>query len=193
VDLDGEEAAVWWKESCARHGGLDRTLTVQTKNGFHLFFRSQVAVPNSASRISPHIDVRGVGGYVVGAPSVHPEGYVYAIRRDLPAIVGPQWLIDLAKPPEQPAFVPSSPPLQGEGSRLRSIQGVVGCVATARPGERNRLTFWAACRLKEKVAEGLITRRFAEELLVEAGCRTGLSCHEIIRTMRSAERSGISP
>src|ERR1700730_18311827 len=118
--IDTQENRHSGRECCARHGGLDRTLTVQTKKGFHLFFRSRAAVPNSASRIAPHVDVRGAGGYVVGAPSVHPEGYVYAVRRD-----APRWLIDLAKPPEQPAVVPSPPPLQGEGSRLRSIQGVV--------------------------------------------------------------------
>ena len=187
VDLDGQEAAAWWKGCCDRNGGLDHTLTIKTKNGWHLYFRSQVAVPNSASRIAPHVDVRGVGGYVVGAPSVHPDGHVYAVRRDLPAIDAPRWLIDLTKPPETPAFA-RAPPLHGEGSRLRGVEGVIACVAMATPGERNKLTFWAACRLIEKVAEGLITRRFAEEKLVEAGRRTGLACHEIIQTMRSAER-----
>jgi hypothetical protein len=191
VDLDGQEAAAWWKECCARNGGLDRTLTIQTKKGWHLFFRSQAPPPNSASRLATHVDVRGVGGYVVGAPSVHPEGCVYAVRRDLPAIEAPGWLIDLAKPPEPPAFVPSTPPLHGEGSRLRSVEGVIACVATARPGERNRMTYWAACRLLERASEGLITHRLAEELLVEAGRRTGLACHEIIRTMRSAERASL--
>lgn len=189
VDLDGPGAVSWFANSCGRQGGAPRTLTVRTARGWHLYFESAAPVPCSAGRIATGIDVRAVGGYVVAPPSEHPTGSTYILARDLPIAEAPQWLVDLALPPASAAFVPSPPPLQGEGSRLRSIQGVVACVATARPGERNRITFWAACRLKERVAEGLITRRFAEELLVKVGVSTGLACSEIIRTLRSAERA----
>jgi RepB DNA-primase from phage plasmid len=40
---------------------------------------------------------------------------------------------------------------------LRGIQGIIRCVETEEQGNRNNLTYWAACRLKESVAQGWIT------------------------------------
>ena len=75
VDTDGLLGAAWLEGV-----ELPDTLTATTARGRHLFFRCPdgVTVPNSASKLSPNVDVRGVGGYVVGAPSVHPSGHVYA-------------------------------------------------------------------------------------------------------------------
>jgi hypothetical protein len=187
VDLDGQDAVEWFANACERHGGAPRTLTVRTARGWHLYFASHVPVPCSVGRIATGVDIREARSYIVLPPSEHPSGHIYTVRRDLPVIEAPQWLVDLAKPPK-PAFVPPPPTLQAEGRSLRSVDGVLRTVATATPGERNRKTYWAACRLKEKVAEGLISFSLAEELLVAVGASTGLASREIIQTMRSAER-----
>jgi len=53
--------------------------------GWHFWFWSQYAVPNSASKIAPQVDIRGVGGYVVIPPSRHISGssYVADFKADI--------------------------------------------------------------------------------------------------------------
>jgi len=43
------------------------------------------------------IDIRGIGGQVVGPGSIHPEtGRPYEVISDVPIVPAPQWLLDLA-------------------------------------------------------------------------------------------------
>ena len=86
LDLDGAEAISWFTNSCGRHEIAPKlqTLIVRTARGFHVFFACGVEMPNSAGRVAPGVDVRGEGGYVVAAPSIHPSGHVYAIARREP-------------------------------------------------------------------------------------------------------------
>jgi Bifunctional DNA primase/polymerase, N-terminal len=84
LDLDDAEAVSWF----GRHGA-PKTLTVRTARGFHVFFACDAKVPSSTARIAPGVDVRGDGGYVVAAPSIHPSGAVYTIARNLPIADAP--------------------------------------------------------------------------------------------------------
>ena len=188
LDLDDDEAVAWFSNACGRYGGAPKTLTVRTARGFHLFFACDAEVPNSAGRLAPGADIRGEGGYVVGAPSIHPSGHVYAIVRDLPIAEAPRWLIELAMPEAvpMPIIVARGEPWPAQS--MRAIPGIVSFLANAREGERNRIAYWAACRLHEMVGKGTITAGLAEQLLREAGARCGLTGMEIIRTARSAAR-----
>lgn len=53
--------------------------------GWHFWFWSQYAIPNSTSKIAPRVDIRGVGGYVVIPPSRHISGssYVADFKTDI--------------------------------------------------------------------------------------------------------------
>jgi hypothetical protein len=184
LDLDGESAVAWFANSCGRH---ESTLTIRTSRGWHLYFESSTDIPCSTGRISPHVDVRGVGGYVVAPPSVHPSGAVYTIDKDLPIATAPQWLIDEALPNSVPRPV-ATIHLEPSDRGLGRIAGIISLVVSAKKGERNRLTFWAACRLDEMVRDGLMTQGLATDLLREAGARCGLDDREIIRTVVSATR-----
>jgi hypothetical protein len=191
LDLDDAEAVTWFTTSCGRHGGAPRTLTARTSRGFHLFFAYAAEVPNSAGRLAPGVDVRGECGYVVAAPSIHPSGAAYTIARDLSIAEAPQRLIDLALPDERPAPAPGPMPAwRCEDDKLQAIPGILSLVANARQGERNQITFWAACRFNEMVRAGLITRRLAEELLLQSASRCGLTGREILSTGRSAFKQG---
>jgi hypothetical protein len=53
------------------------TLRVQTGSGFHLWFKSDQEIRNSAGKLGQGIDIRGWGGYVVAPPSVHHSGRIY--------------------------------------------------------------------------------------------------------------------
>lgn len=58
----------------------------------------------------PGLDFRGVNGYIVAPPSVHPNGHRYAWARpyDLPIPDAPDWLTALIFPP-QPPRLPMQP------------------------------------------------------------------------------------
>jgi len=70
-DVDG---IANWRRLQAEHGGTIRcTPTVRTPSGGLHFYFSKPAdriVRNSAGKLAPGVDVRGEGGYVVGAGSV---------------------------------------------------------------------------------------------------------------------------
>lgn len=94
---DGGDVALDELES--EFGRLPDTVRQHTGDGFHLFF----ALPN-AGRVSsrnfvPHgIQVRGDGGYVVLAPSVHPSGKLYTWEAssrpgELPFAPAPEWVL----------------------------------------------------------------------------------------------------
>jgi hypothetical protein len=187
VDLDGPDAVAWFINASGRHGEPDKTLTVKTARGWHLYFWAPCEIPNSAGLLAPHVDVRGVGGYVVGAPSIHPSGYAYKIVKDLPIAEAPRWLTDGTVPDEKPPEVFLRPDLE-DASKLRAITGIANLVESAGEGERNRIVYWAACRFAEMVRDGLITRSYADELLVRAGTGAGLPAWEV----RSATRSAFS-
>lgn len=86
-----------------KHGKLPPTLQQITgTGGRHYLFQvpQDLTVKNSAGAVAPGIDVRGVGGYIVAPPSVHPDtGRNYAwdglneIEQD-PILPAPEWLID---------------------------------------------------------------------------------------------------
>jgi Bifunctional DNA primase/polymerase, N-terminal/DnaB-like helicase C terminal domain len=73
VDLDGPAGL-----ASATELGLKSTVTSITGRGKHLWYK---AVPGQITQNStgsfPGLDIRGVGGYVVAPPSVHPNGIRY--------------------------------------------------------------------------------------------------------------------
>ena len=77
VDVDikggGEDT---WDMLRERHAALPETVEAVTgTGGRHILYElpAEFPVSNSQGKIGPGIDVRGRGGYIVAAPSVHPE------------------------------------------------------------------------------------------------------------------------
>jgi hypothetical protein len=91
----------------AEHEPLPETLTTHTgghPDGRHFYFRRPPG-KLSASRLGPGIDLKTHAGYVVVAPSIHPDtGQPYA-RIEAPVAAPPAWLIELLT--ERPA--PTAP------------------------------------------------------------------------------------
>jgi putative DNA primase/helicase len=60
---------------------LPNTLISNTgRSGLHVYYRMPVGITiaNSASKLAPHVDTRGDGGYVVCPPSLHPNDVRYS-------------------------------------------------------------------------------------------------------------------
>jgi hypothetical protein len=70
----------------------------------------------------------------------------------------------------------------------KDLEPLVRVILRAREGERNTVTFWAACRMAEHVHSGQVTRGDMIELVVEAASRTGLTRAEARSIANSALR-----
>lgn len=97
------------------HSKLPTTLTQRTGNGVHYLFHLPPDQPikNSAKKLAPGLDIRGVGGYIVAAPSVHENGNTYTwLDCDLPTreqiADAPSWLLDLILQGVKTASIPAA-------------------------------------------------------------------------------------
>lgn len=124
LDKDGPES---WDRLRSPYGRLPETWEVATgSGGRHIYYgMPDFPVLNSRGKVGMGIDVRGVGGYVVVPPSIHPEtkkAYEWDGLKeieDLPIASAPAWLLDLIRssqngPAKQAASLPSQ---ISEGSR----------------------------------------------------------------------------
>lgn len=103
VDIDlkdgGEDT---WDMLRSQYAPYGNTLEAVTgTGGRHILFAipSDFVVQNSASRLGPGVDVRGQGGYIVAAPSIHPvtrRAYDWdglAEIEETPIAAAPVWLL----------------------------------------------------------------------------------------------------
>jgi hypothetical protein len=74
IDLDGPDAIRAWKQ--LMNGARVQTPVSRTARGLHVWFTAS-DLPCSVSRLGPHIDVRGRGGFVIAPPSKHASGVHY--------------------------------------------------------------------------------------------------------------------
>ncbi|ORB68948.1 DNA primase [Mycolicibacterium tusciae] len=83
-----------------RHGPLPKTLATisgRGDGGSHRFYR-RPAGKLCSKRLGAGLDIKTATGYVVMAPSIHPDtGQPYR-RIDLPVAEPPAWLVDLIRP-----------------------------------------------------------------------------------------------
>lgn len=159
-DLDalGDLPATW----IARTGG----------GGWHLLFRYQGPTVGRV-RDADGIDVKTHAGYIVAAPSVHPDGGRYEWVNDHPVVALPAHLH--ARVRREPARRPL------RGTSTAAPDGLVAVVAGATEGNRNNALFWAACRAAAEDAPAQVWHdlRASAQLV-------GLDDQEIERTLESA-------
>lgn len=96
LDIDGPEGVASLKDRLPEQYQHDGPLSI-TGKGHHLLFA--VTGARNGANLLTKVDFRGVNGYIVAPPSIHPKGhrYEWAAGRDnhhaLP--VAPQWLLDI--------------------------------------------------------------------------------------------------
>lgn len=109
-----------------KHGELPTTFMVRTPSGGrHLYFKTSTPVKSSVSKLAPGIDIRGEGGFVVGAgSSLHGEGE-YRIEVDTGVAIAPDWLIAAAgraTPRKAATNSESIAPVDTDSARLRAAE-----------------------------------------------------------------------
>jgi phage baseplate assembly protein W len=172
------EAAEWYGKA-----SLPLTRTHVTRSGGrHLLFRPHECFRNTSSRICRGVDTKGVNGCAIWWPACGLD----VLHGDVLAPV-PDWIIKALKPPP-PIVQPSPREVKSSAQARRKVDGIIRAMVEAPPGQRNALAFWGASRFAEMVAQSLISRADAIEIVVEAASRTGLPRHEARNTAHSAFR-----
>lgn len=188
LDIDGPNGAAWLAMVEAQHGPLPDTVEQLTARGRHLCFAlvPGVEMRNRSKVGGTDVDVRGDGGYICAAPSVHPgdekkgvpPGWIYRWRDghapgDIVFADAPAWLIDVCRPVEAPAATPVAPRVRIEGRASAygeaALTRTVGVIASAAVGSRDSTLYRNACSIGCLVAGGEIDHGYARADLIRAG------------------------
>ena len=159
LDVKGERNGFQdWRTLKDTHGVPPKTLGVRTPSGGgHVYWKG--SAPNSVGKkaLGRGIDVRGLGGYVLGPGSVI-GGNPYTVAHDNDIAVAPDWLVTLAACPSvapqkrDPSVALDEP---GEVARVRQyLAGLVeqGDVAIEHCGGNDR-TYRLFCEVLDHVSE----------------------------------------
>jgi hypothetical protein len=146
----------------------------------HLIFRHAAGLRCSISRLARGIDVKADGGCCTWWPAA---GFAVLCNAELAP--WPLWLLAQLRPASQPQPTDARQVVPDD----RRLQQLLRCVSTAPEGQRNAITFWAACRFGEMVTTGLLSESDAIVLIVGAATCTGLPRAEAIATARSGLRT----
>jgi hypothetical protein len=180
LDVDRKNGGAEWYE--ANKSPLGETHIHRTgSGGLHLVYQHKAGLKCSASKIAPGIDVRASGGYVIWWPA---EGLEV---RDAPLAEWPDWLFAEPRKRAPRVRVDARDPFAAAGLDL-TLRGIINRVENAVEGERNGVTFWAACRAAELVAKypGLLEDGWARDAIACAAQSAGLPAFEAERTIQSA-------
>lgn len=159
------------------------------RRGVQVYFRGDMA---STSRLTiPGVEIKGAGGYIVSAGSMHPCGVEYVGQvppaSELPPV--PDWLRALVRPSD-----PRPRPCRarhGQG-RPAVLDGLLRTVRDAPVGQRNHTLFWASCRVREHLVAGELVADQALDHLHAAALDAGLPEWEVARTIRSALSTAVA-
>jgi putative DNA primase/helicase len=205
LDVDGQLGRASLDALQAEHGALPRTVTVKTGKGRHLYFRCDgVRVGNSAGRLGEGLDVRGDGGYVVGAGSLHSSGKTYRYAEgcalgDIEVAHAPEWLLDkisdskiaggtedVPKPNPIPAAKLDRARHYADAARRRELDRL----AKAPKHQRNDGLNRAAFKLGQFLPYGLLDAAGVTSELARVATDIGLDDHEIGPTIQSGLNAG---
>jgi hypothetical protein len=206
LDVDGPEGIEALNAAAPCHGEVsDRRSTNDTvdgptvitgRGGYHVY----LAVTGYGNRVGflPHVDWRGLGGYVVAPASVHPNGrrYEWLSGRglDQEIVSPPDWLLELLR--GKPTNLSSTGQLARRATASspyarRALEAEVVRVLMAPVGVRNDALNRAAHSLGQLVGGGSLDLPTVIPALEKAGLGAGLEYHEVRATIKSGLGAGM--
>jgi hypothetical protein len=151
LDIDGPEGEATLAALVATRWPLPETCEVRTGRpggGRQLDFLS-AGWPNTAStKLGPGLDTRGLGGFVLRPPSVHPSGAVYAFTNFSKPAPAPYWLTALLYRKSEPIAAPFVPRVRSEDddSAIEQASRYLAGLPAAIEGQGGELATWNAAR-----------------------------------------------
>lgn len=118
--------------------------------GQHLVYWTRTPVKNGVGVLGPGVDIRGQGGYIVGAGSRVPAGTYGRVGH--PVAEAPAWLIEKCGQARTPQKVPQVLPesVDQEAARARGQEYLDSdACPEGVAGQRNHTAFKVACKLKD--------------------------------------------
>jgi hypothetical protein len=187
IDIDSAKhpEAERWRvdQQCTKR--LPATRMHKTRSGgYHLLYRAEEGLTNSAGKLERGVDVRAKGGYIIWWPAQglkvwNPKFIAYM----------PEWILEaLRAKPRLVTTATAHAIINGDATRR--IKAVLAEVATASEGERSNLLYWGACRFVELCNEGLLDEAHAHDLLLEAARYAGHPDDRSLSTIDSAFKAG---
>jgi hypothetical protein len=146
--------------------------------GVHLLFEHAPGLRCGTNKLVRGVDVRSDGGYIIWWPAAG-----LPVLSDAAIAPWPYWLLGRLLPTSK-----SNPPRPIVPDRY-ILDRLMRLVAGAAEGERNAITFWAACRAGEMVCSGLVSVDAISRLMTDAAISAGLSASEAQRTVQSGIRT----
>lgn len=160
-----------------------------------LFAHPGHRVSINAGKLGDGLDVRGDGGYIVAAPTLHPRtGKPYRWKDNNPfgrlapwpaaldALVQPT---PVTRPSTEAPVATGEPVRRVTGLRsdpVRRVAGLLEFVLASTQNQRNTRLHWAACRFGELITLGEVEHDAAVEALYTAGRHIGLTHTELVGT-----------
>jgi hypothetical protein len=144
LDCDNPDA-----EAAVAALGIPPTISVRTGRGRHDYFKLPAAEIRNRTGLLSGVDIRGEGGYVIAAGSMHASGrrYEYINDPEFTALAdAPAWLLELLRPARGGGEKWAGAALKSEIAKLKS----------AAVGTRNDQLFRSAATLAEICAGGTL-------------------------------------
>ena len=181
---DGDETLAELEKA---HGTLPTTVEQFTGGGGrHILFKfNGDAIRNRVNSLGNGLDVRATGGYIVVAPSCHPETkrpYAWNVDAhpdEVEIADAPAWLLErvIDKPKEPAPKAPQADPYFAFGQRVSNggayaevaLRREAEAVEAAAPGQQESTLNAAALKIGSLVGAGALEYNTALDTLTEAG------------------------
>lgn len=175
-----------------KYGLFPLTMEIHTGGGgLHKFYLcpKDMDIRNSAGKLGPGLDIRGNGGYVVAAPSIHASGKGYR-RSEKSAswpVPAPVWFLELLKKPTREIEKTPSELINKDTYMAKSSSLIFQLRKGIKEGGRNDFIARLSGTLLRCHRNGLDPRLVMEIILAvnEARCKPSLLHTEVVRTVES--------
>lgn len=198
LDIDAKPGSAngfdWLAEMEEKHGPLPETARVTTPNGgLHVYFQHVEGVRNRGA-LGAGVDVRGDGGYVIGAGSMMGDGRRYDWADNVREIAeAPAWLLDLVKPKKIETSSIYLPVSAGANSAYvdAAVDQELRKLADTPMGNRNNQLNDSAFALGRWVAGGHVSETDARAWLQEVALGWGRDRTRCFDTIKNGLNAGM--
>jgi len=155
LDVDGERGAQSLMALEEEIGEIPETLEAKTgTGGRHIIMEMPDREVRNKQNFRPGLDIRGEGGYIIAAPSIHPNGnrYEWPFEWDDPIEESPEALLDIICPLEEelpvqePVTLTPAGPARHHGTPVteRATLYLQECEAATQSSGGHDALLWAA-------------------------------------------------